>query len=143
MPMDFNPTGFYSGTADTVTIPDAPGTAGNGTPISVGGFADVLNTVTNSVTSVAKSIADLQILRDNIQTNSQAQTLKQYSNTAQMQLQRDQIAGSLALNKLGLQAQISKAQAAMSGELSGQGSNLMMILTVIGIGIAVFALVKK
>lgn len=139
MPMDFNPTDFYSGTADTVTIPDAPGTAGNGTPISVGGFADVLNTVTNSVTSVAKSIADLQILRDNIQTNGQQQSLKRYSTAAQLQMERDRIAGTLALNKLALQAQISNAQA----PASGQGSNLMMILTVIGIGVAIFALVKK
>lgn len=139
MPMDFNPTDFYSGVSDTVTIPDAPQTAGDKTPISIGNFADVLNTVSNSVTNVAKSIADLQILRDNIQTNGQQQSLKQYSTAAQIQMERDRIAGTLALNKLALQAQISNAQA----PAGGQGNNLIMILTVIGIGVAIFALVKK
>ena len=139
MPMDFNPTDFYSGVSDTVTIPDAPQTAGDKTPISIGNFADVLNTVSNSVTNVAKSIADLQILRDNIQTNGQQQSLKRYSTAAQMQMERDRIAGTLALNKLALQAQISGAQA----PAGGQGSNLIMILTVVGIGVAIFALMQK
>lgn len=139
MPMDFNPTDFYSGVSDTVTIPDAPQTAGDKTPISIGNFADVLATVSNSVTNVAKSIADLQILRDNIQTNGQQQSLKRYSTAAQMQMERDRIAGTLALNKLALQAQISSAQA----PAGGQGSNLIMILTVVGIGVAIFALMQK
>jgi hypothetical protein len=139
MPLDNNPMDFWGGTDDTVTIPSAPQTASNAIPISIGGFADVLNTVSNSVTNVAKSIADLQILRDNIQTNGQQQSLKQYSTAAQIQMERDRIAGTLALNKLALQAQISGAQA----PAGGQGNNLMMILTVIGIGVAIFALVKK
>ena len=138
MPYDTNPDDFW-GDAVTVAVPDSPQSAGNVTPVAVGKFTDVLQSVSASVTSVARSIADLQVMRDNLANNQAQLELRKYSNTAQLQLQRDKIAGDVALNRLGLQAQIAKAQAA----ISGQGGNLMLILTVVGIGVAIFALVKK
>lgn len=136
MPLDLAPADFW-GTASSDAGQSDP--IQPTTPVSISSIADVLKTVTGTIFDTAKAVTDLQIAQDNLAGNQQQRALNMLKTRSDIQIAQASIAGNLEIAKANINRSVAAAQAGPSQA----GENWLMILAIVGVGVAVLQLEQK